>query len=85
MGKEEFKEALFEAVEAVIDHKMNLSGREVVLNYYNNSKADSSLACAVEAIEQYTQDDLPPLEKRGKKLKACLNRLAYEAKIWDRE
>jgi hypothetical protein len=46
---------------------------------------ESVLDRAIEAIKKYTQEELPPPELRGKKLKASLNRLAYEAKQWDAE
>ena len=85
MSKEEFREALFDTVEELIKYQLSSSARELLQSYFNNSKGDSSLEKAVDAIEKYTQDQLPPPEMRGKKLKACLNRLAYEAERWDAE
>lgn len=85
MSKEEFKEAFFEAVEEIIKYQLSNSGKELLQSYFNNAKGDTSLEKAVEAIKKYTQDELPPPELRGKKLKACLNRLAFEAGRWDEE
>jgi len=85
VSKEEFREALFDTVEELIKYQLSSSARELLQSYFNNSKGDSSLEKAVDAIEKYTQDQLPPPEMRGKKLKACLNRLAYEAERWDAE
>lgn len=85
MGKEEFKTALFEAVEALIDHKLTNPGRELIMNYFNGINEDTTLERAVKAMEKYVNDDFPPKDKWSKKLKASLNRLAFEAKRWDSE
>jgi len=85
VGKEEFREALFETVEVLIQYQLSPSGRKLVQNYFNNADGESTLDRAVEAIKKYLQDELPPPEARGKKLKAALNRLAFEAKQWDAE
>lgn len=85
MGKEEFKAALFDAVENLIDYKLSNPGRELIMSYFNDIHGENSLERAVKAMEKYIHDDFPPVEKRSKKLKASLNRLAYEAENWDRE
>lgn len=85
MSKEEFKEAFFDTVEEIIRYQLSISGKELLQNYFNNASGNTSLDKAVEAIKKYIQDELPPPELRGRKLKACLNRLAYEAKRWDAE
>ena len=85
MGKEEFKDALFDAVENLIEHKLSNPGRELVMSYFNDTDGDTSIERAVKAMERYLHDDFPPADKRSKKLKASLNRLAYEAERWDRE
>ena len=85
MSKEEFREALFATVEALIQYQLSNSGRDLIQNYFNNADGESTLDRAVEAIKKYTGDELPPPEIRGKKLKACLNRLALESNRWDAE
>ena len=85
MSKEEFKAALFDAVENLIDHKLSNSGRELVMSYFNDADGDNSLERAVKAMERYIHDDFPAPDKRSKKLKASLNRLAHEAESWDSE
>ena len=85
MGKEEFKEALFNAVEALIEHKLTISGKSLIMNYFNDEKGDTTLERAVETMLKYSQKEIPPVEARNKKLKIALNRLAYEAKSWDEE
>lgn len=85
MGKEEFKEALFEAVEALIEYKVSISGRSLIMSYFNDAEGETTLERAVETMKKYSQIDFPPPEKRNKKLKIALNRLAYEASLWDRE
>lgn len=85
LGKEEFKAALFNAAEAVIEHPISISGKSLIMNYFNDAKGASVLERSLEAINNYSQMDFPPVEKRNKKLKAALNRLAYEAIEWDRE
>ncbi len=85
MGKEEFKEALFETVEVLIQYQLSTSGRKLVQSYFNDADGESTLDRAIEAIKKYTCEELPPPEARGKKLKAALNRLAFEAKQWDAE
>lgn len=85
MSKEEFKEALFETVEVLIQYQLSPSGKKLVQSYFNDADGESTLDRAIEAIKKYTQDELPPPELRGKKLKASLNRLAYEANRWDAE
>ncbi len=85
MSKEEFKDALFDAVENLIEHKLSNPGRELIMSYFNDMDGDTSLERAVKAMEKYIHDDFPLKDKRSKKLKASLNRLAYEADNWDRE
>lgn len=85
MGKEEFKEALFDAVENLIEHRLANPGRELIMSYFNDVHGDTTLERAVKTMEKYINDEFPPAEKRSKKLKASLNRLAFEAKRWDSE
>lgn len=85
MGKEEFKDALFSAAEALIEHPISISGRSLIMSYFNDEKGSSTLERAIGAMKKYSQIDFPPAEERNKKLKAALNRLAYEAGLWDRE
>jgi len=85
LGKEEFKDALFDAVENIIEYKVSNPGRELIMSYFNDIHGDTTLERAVKAIEKYLHDDFPPPDKRSKKLKASLNRLAFEAQNWDRE
>ncbi len=85
MGKEEFKAALFDSVENLIDYKLSNPGRELIMSYFNDIHGDTTLERAVKAMEKYIHDDFPTADKRSKKLKASLNRLAYEAESWDRE
>lgn len=82
--KEEFKEALFGAIEAVIEHKIGLSAHQLIMSYFNDIDGDTTLERAVETIEKYSQKELPPPEERSKKLKASLNRLAHASEQWDR-
>ncbi len=85
LGKEEFRAALINAAEALIEHQVTISGRSLIMNYFNDAKGETTLERAIEAMNNYSQFDFPPLEKRSKRLKAALNRLAYEAAEWDRE
>ncbi len=85
LGKEEFKSALFDAVENLIEHRLSNPGRELIMSYFNDVYGGTSLERAVKAMEKYIHDDFPPVDKRSKKLKASLNRLAHEAELWDRE
>jgi len=85
LGKEEFKEAFFGAVENLIEHKLSNPGRELIMSYFNDMDGDTTLERAVKAMEKYIHDEFPAKEVRSKKLKASLNRLAYEAENWDRE
>ena len=82
--KEEFKKALFAAIEDVIEHTVSLSGHQLIMSYFNDTDGDSTLDRAVKTIEKYSQKEFPPPEERSKKLKASLNRLAYAAEQWDR-
>ncbi len=85
MGKEEFKESLFNAIEALIDYKVSISGKSLIMSFFNDAKGDTILERAVETMMRYSQIEIPPVEERSKKLKAALNRLAYEASEWERE
>jgi len=85
LGKEEFKEALFNATEALIDYKVSISGRSLIMTFFNDAKGETVLDRAIEAMKKYSQVDLPPADKRNKKLKNALNRLAFEAGEWERE
>jgi len=85
LGKEEFKDALFHAVEALIEHPVSISGRSLLMSYFNDAEGDTTLERAIETMKKYSQIDFPPVEKRSKKLKIALNRLAYEAGLWDKE
>lgn len=83
--KEEFKEALFGAIEAVIDHKIGLSAHQLIMSYFNDTEGETTLERAVKTIEKYSQKEFPPLEERSRKLKASLNRLAHAAAEWDKD
>jgi hypothetical protein len=83
--KEEFKDALFGAIEAVIEHNIGLSAHQLIMSYFNDTEGDTTLERAVKTIEKYSQKEFPPLEERSRKLKASLNRLAHAAEQWDRE
>jgi len=85
MGKEEFKEALFDAIEALIEHKLTSSGKALILTYFNDEQGDTTLERAVETMIKYSQRQFPAPEERSKKLKLALNKLAYEAQMWDEE
>jgi len=85
MGKEEFKEALFNATEALIEHRLTISGKSLIMSYFNDAKGDTTLARAVETMNRYSQKDFPSVEQRNKRLKMALNTLAYEAQVWDEE
>ena len=84
-SKEEFKEALFGAIEAVIEHKIGLSAHQLIMSYFNDTEGETTLERAVKTIEKYSQKDFPPLEERSRKLKASLNRLAHAAAEWDKD
>lgn len=85
LGKEEFKEALFDATEALIEYQISISGRSLIMSYFNDEKGSTTLERAIATMKKYSQFDFPPVEERNKKLKAALNRLAYEASRWDSE
>lgn len=85
MGKEEFKDALFNAAEVLIEHPISISGRSLIMSYFNDDKSGTTLERAIGAMKKYSQIDFPDVEHRNKKLKNALNRLAYEAGLWDRE
>jgi hypothetical protein len=85
MGKDEFREALFNAVEVLVDHRLSIGGRSIIMSYFNDAAGRTTLERAVAVMEKYSGTDFPPLEERNKKLKTALNRLAYEAERWDRE
>jgi len=85
MGKEEFREALLEATEALIEYKVSLSGKSLIMSFFNDAEGDTTLERAIETMKRYSGMDFPPVEERNKKLKIALNRLAYEASQWDKE
>lgn len=85
MGKDEFREALFDATEALIDYQISISAKSLIMTFFNDAKGDTILERAIETMKKYSQIDFPPPEERSKKLKSALNRLAYEADRWDRE
>lgn len=85
MGKEEFREALFNAVEVLVDHKLSLGGRSIIMSYFNDAAGDTTLERAIVVMEKYSGAEFPPVEERKKSLKTALNRLAYEAALWDKE
>lgn len=85
MGKDEFREALFNAVEALVDHKLSLGGKSIVMSYFNDAAGNTILERAVAVLEKYSGAEFPPVEERNKRLKTALNRLAWEADRWDRE
>lgn len=85
MGKEEFREALFDATEALIDYNISISGRSLIMTFFNDAKGDTVLERAIESMLKYSQIEFPPAEKRNKKLRTALNRLAYEAARWEKE
>lgn len=85
LGKEEFKEALFHATEAFIEHPVSISGKSLIMSFFNDAEGDTILERSIEAMKRYSGMDFPPVEERNKKLKTALNRLAYEAGEWEKE
>jgi CBS domain-containing protein len=66
LSKEEFKDALFDAVENLIEHKLSNPGRELIMSYFNDMDGDTSLERAVKAMEKYIHDDFPLKDKEAK-------------------
>jgi hypothetical protein len=85
MGKEEFREALFNAIEAFIDSRITPRAKTLIMTYFNDEKGDTTLERAVATMIKYSQKEFPAADARSKKLKKALDILAYEAQAWDEE
>jgi hypothetical protein len=83
LTKEEFREAIYDVVEALTCHPLSNSGRQLVIHYFNEIKEAVSYERAIQAILKYYPESLPEEESRPKSLVAALARLKKAADEWD--
>lgn len=67
MGREAFRTAIFEAIEYITQMELRASSKRLILGYFNMSKRQDSPARAREAVERYTQTELPTLDEIRKR------------------
>ena len=64
-------------------YELSDQARNLILHYFNKSKATSSYLCAIEAIEIYQQDKFLTDKNLPERLKDLLKIMLYEADKWD--
>ena len=63
MGREGLRAAIFDAIEYLTQMELRVSSKRLILGYFNMSRRETSTLRAREAIERYTQTELPSLEE----------------------
>ncbi|HOW81147.1 MAG TPA: hypothetical protein PK573_01195, partial [Spirochaetota bacterium] len=66
-------------------HPLSERGKDLVINYFNDSREKTSFMKALDAIEKYFPESMPPEDERPPKLQKRLDALRHEAAIWDGE
>ncbi|MBN1531299.1 MAG: hypothetical protein JXA20_01420 [Spirochaetes bacterium] len=80
-----FKNALYDVVECLIKYEVSHTAKTLINHYFNMSESEETLSRAIEAIEKYTQEQIPTPENRTPRLSRLLDELAFRAKRWDAE
>jgi len=84
-NRENFRQAIFDVVENLTKHRLSARGKDLILHYFNDSKQESSLLRAFDAIEKYYPESMPSEEDRSPKLARLVETLQQQAKLWDSE
>ena len=84
-NRESLRHAIFSVIENLTKHPLSERGKDLVLNYFNDSKEATSFTRALEAIEKYFPESMPPEGERSPRLQKLLDVLRREAAVWDRE
>lgn len=84
-NRESLRHAIFSVIENLTKHPLSERGKDLVLNYFNDSKEASSFMRALEAIEKYFPESMPSEDERSPRLQKLLDVLRREASAWDRE
>ena len=85
MGREELREALFNAVERVTNHPLQTSGRKLVIHYFNDAGDCSAYERALYAINKYFPESLPEESAWTKGVKRAMEELKLRCAEWDNE
>jgi hypothetical protein len=80
-----FKSALYDVVEYMIKYELSHTAKTLINHYFNTSDSAVTLNRAIEAIEKYTQEQIPLPQDRPPRLTVLLDELAFRAKKWDAE
>lgn len=92
MSRDSFRKALFCVIEKMLDTELRASSQDLILNYFNESAETTSLERARDAVERYTQKELPrPAELSERERAGTLTKLDrlvlamnLEAERWDK-
>lgn len=93
MGREALRTAIFDTIEYVTQMELRVSSKRLILGYFNMSKMENSPLRAREAVERYTQTELPTLgeiqirnrENRMTRLDKLILAMEGEARRFDAE
>jgi hypothetical protein len=85
MGKEEFRQALFDLATFAIKHELSDQAKKLIIHYFNESGEHSSTLRAIGAIQRYLPDCIPPAGERSRRLQMLIDEMAEHGEEWDRE
>ncbi|PKL38434.1 MAG: hypothetical protein CVV44_11140 [Spirochaetae bacterium HGW-Spirochaetae-1] len=85
MSKEELEGAIYETIEYLTKYELSPTAQKLIRFYFNESTGDSSYLRALDAIERYFPESLPPVEEQSPRLQKLLETLKLEADRWDLE
>jgi len=84
-NRENLRRAIFSVIEQLTKHPLSERGKDLVINYFNDSREKTSFMKALDAIEKYFPESMPPEDEKPPKLQKRLDALRHEAAIWDGE
>jgi len=84
-NRDRLKQAIFGVIEELTKHPLSERGKDLVINYFNDSREKTSFMKALDAIEKYFPESMPPEDEKPPKLQKRLDALRHEAAIWDGE
>ncbi len=85
MNRDEFRRSIFDIILYFTKHELSHTAKELILYYFNQSSSGTSYLRAIESIQKYTQEEIPPPEEADLQLTSLLEELSHQANLWDIE
>ncbi len=85
LRRTEFKRALIEVIEYLIQNELSSSSIQLIIHYFNLSKEKTIQSKAQETIEKYIKDKIFSEPISDKKLRGLVENMINEAMLWEKQ